>query len=87
MNRVISAMRNAALSAIVGGITDTVAALSMLPTTTATAKQQSAAQPPLSPIAASNHSDDTSTSQSSTIDSGDGTEGKNYRMDIQDFIE
>lgn len=74
-------MRNAALSAIVGGITDTVAALSMMPSSKPPATPTAAAN---SPTAIQSSSEEISSQQSGETVDG---EGKNYRMDIQDFIE
>lgn len=89
------------MSAIVGGITDTVAALSIsgvlspkaAPTSSTTTTTQSvpSTPPPAAgpPPASSNqpqvHFPDDMNSQSQSPD--DATEGKNYRMDVQDFIE
>lgn len=70
-------MRNAALSAIVGGITDTVAALSMMPSS------KPAAVTTNSPTAVQSSEEISSQQSGDTVDG----EGKNYRMDIQDFIE
>ena len=85
------AVRNAALSAIVGGITDTVAALSMsgvlsktgTPTTTST-NNNTSTPPPIPNSNIQQYQDD-----GTQLNDGanDTTEGKNYRMDVQDFIE
>lgn len=73
-------MRNAALSAIVGGITDTVAALSMMPSSSATSSSTNvkSSQP---------QSTEESMQQQAGGEGMESPEGKNYRMDIQDFIE
>ncbi len=75
-------MRNAALSAIVGGISDTVAALCLLPSGSRTTQTSS-----LAVSAAVQSSEESSGGQQSVPEGVEGAEGKNYRMDIQDFIE
>jgi hypothetical protein len=84
-------MRNAALSAIVGGITDTVAALSMMPSSSAPSSSSSSAVKPsqqLSPAAVQSTEESNNNMQQAGGGEGvDSPEGKNYRMDIQDFIE
>jgi hypothetical protein len=73
----VSVARNAALSALVGGIAETVSALAL-----------SSASPP--PAAASGSgSTPTAVSQGGDDDSvgAGGGKTKDYRMDVQDFVE
>jgi hypothetical protein len=77
------AVRNAALSAIVGGITDTVAALSM--TSYASPTKPTTQTPSQAPAIPQSSVDNNLPASADAT--GDGPDGKNYRMDVQDFME